>query len=50
MVNIVVRVWTSTDNFWSVFFDMNEKVYKRFAEVGLNIPFPQMDVHLHQKS
>ena len=49
-VNIVVRVWTSTDNFWSVFFDMNEKVYKRFAEVGLNIPFPQMDVHLHQKS
>ena len=49
-VNIVVRVWTSTDNFWSVFFDMNEKVYKRFAEVGLNFQFPQMDVHLHQKS
>ena len=28
---------------------MNERVYKRFAEVGLNIPFPQLDVHLKTK-
>jgi len=47
-VNIVVRAWTSTGNFWDVFFDMNEKVYKQFAVVGLNIPYPQMDVHIHQ--
>jgi len=25
---------------------MNEKVYKNFTGAGLNIPFPQMDVHL----
>ena len=49
-VDIVVRAWVKAENYWGVFFDMNEKVYKRFAEVGLNIPFPQMDVHLHQKS
>ena len=48
-VNIVVRAWTSTGNFWNVFFDMNEKVYKQFPIVGLNIPYPQMDVHLHQE-
>ena len=48
-VNIVVRAWTSTEDFWSVFFDMNEKVYKQFPIVGLNIPYPQMDVHLHQE-
>lgn len=48
-VNIVVRAWTSTGDFWSVFFDMNEKVYKQFPIVGLNIPYPQMDVHLHQE-
>ena len=47
-VNIVVRAWTSTGDFWNVFFDMNEKVYKQFAVVGLNIPYPQMDVHIHQ--
>lgn len=48
-VNIVVRAWTSTGDFWNVFFDMNEKVYKQFALVGLNIPYPQMDVHIHQE-
>ncbi len=48
-VNIVVRAWTSTGDFWNVFFDMNEKVYKQFPIVGLNIPYPQMDVHLHQE-
>ena len=48
-VNIVVRAWTSTGDFWSVFFDMSEKVYKQFPIVGLNIPYPQMDVHLHQE-
>ena len=46
-VNIVVRAWTASSDYWGVFFDMNEKVYKRFAEVGLNIPYPQMDVHLY---
>ena len=48
-VNIVVRAWTSTGDFWNVFFDMNEKVYKQFPIVGLNIPYPQMDVHIHQE-
>lgn len=48
-VNIVVRVWTASSDYWGVFFDMNEKVYKRFAEVGLNIPYPQMDVHLYRQ-
>ncbi|HHP7240295.1 MAG TPA: mechanosensitive ion channel family protein [Cyclobacteriaceae bacterium] len=47
-VNIVVRVWVNAENYWPVNFDMNEKVYKRFASEGLNIPFPQMDVHVHQ--
>jgi small conductance mechanosensitive channel len=46
-VNFVVRVWVDASDYWGVFFDMNEKVYKVFAEKGLNIPFPQMDVHVH---
>ncbi len=45
-VNIVVRVWAKGADYWDVFFDMNEKVYKTFSKEGLNIPFPQMDVHL----
>ena len=46
-VDIVVRAWVKAENYWGVFFDMNEKVYKTFAEENLNIPFPQMDVHLY---
>ncbi|MEQ8713654.1 MAG: mechanosensitive ion channel, partial [Cyclobacteriaceae bacterium] len=45
-VNIVVRVWVNPADYWGLFFDMNEKVYKEFGDHGLNIPFPQMDVHL----
>lgn len=48
-VNFAVRVWVNAEDFWSVYFDMNEKVYKRFGDYKLNIPFPQMDVHVHNK-
>ena len=47
-VNLTVRVWVNTDDYWAVFFDVNEKVYNAFRREGLNIPFPQMDVHLHK--
>jgi len=49
-VDFVVRAWVDTDNYWEVFFEMNEKVYKQFPAVGLNIPFPQMDVYIKNKS
>lgn len=45
-VNIAVRAWVKSPDFWGVFFDMNEKVYKTFSEENINIPFPQLDVHL----
>ncbi len=47
-VNFVVRAWVKSSDFWAVFFEMNEKVYNTFNAQGLNIPFPQMDVHVHQ--
>ncbi|MDA3865417.1 MAG: mechanosensitive ion channel [Salinivirgaceae bacterium] len=48
-VNFAVRAWVNADDYWSVFFDMNEKVYKRFADYNLNIPFPQVDMHVHNE-
>lgn len=45
-VDITVRAWVNSADYWAVFFSMNEKVYKTFAIEGLNIPFPQMDVHV----
>ena len=47
-VNIVVRVWVNASDYWGVYFRLNEEVYKTFDKEGLNIPFPQTDVHLHQ--
>jgi small conductance mechanosensitive channel len=47
-VNFVVRAWVDAADYWAVFFDMNDKVYKTFDKEGLNIPYPQMDVHVHQ--
>lgn len=45
-VNFTVRVWVDGPDYWGVFFDMNEKVYTKFPDYDLNIPFPQMDVHV----
>jgi small conductance mechanosensitive channel len=46
-VNITLRVWAKTDDYWDVHFKMQEKIYTEFGKEGLNIPFPQMDVHVH---
>ncbi len=47
-VNFTVRAWVNSGDYWPVFFAMNEQVYNTFAKEGLNIPFPQMDVHVHK--
>ncbi|NIJ43826.1 small conductance mechanosensitive channel [Wenyingzhuangia heitensis] len=49
-VNFAVRAWVNSADYWGVYFDTNAKVYNEFNKVGLNIPFPQMDVHVHKAS
>jgi small conductance mechanosensitive channel len=49
-VNFAVRAWVNAPDYWGVYFEMNEQVYKTFEQEGLNIPFPQMDVHIHKDS
>jgi small conductance mechanosensitive channel len=46
-VNFVLRPWVKTEDYWGVYFDLTEAVKKRFDEVGISIPFPQRDVHVH---
>ncbi len=48
-VNVVVRVWAEASDYWNIYFDTNLKVYTTFNNEGINIPFPQMDVHVHNK-
>jgi small conductance mechanosensitive channel len=47
-VDFVVRPWSRTSDYWTVYWDITRKVKKRFDEEGISIPFPQRDVHLVQ--
>lgn len=44
-VNIVVRVWVKSADYWNVYFDMNKTVYKVFNEKNISFPFPQLTIH-----
>ena len=46
-VNLKLRVWVKSEDYWSLFFDITENVKKQFDGAGISIPFPQQDVHLY---
>lgn len=45
-VNISVRAWVNSADYWGTFFAVNELIYKTLPEQGIEFPFPQMDVHM----
>ena len=45
-VNFFVRVWCKNEDYFKIYFDLLEKVKLEFDKEGINIPYPQMDVHL----
>ena len=47
-VNIAVRPWVKTSEYWPLYFDLTERVKLAFDEQGISIPFPQRDVHMHE--
>ena len=47
-VDIVVRPWVNTGDYWRVYFDLTQSIKTEFDREGISIPFPQRDVHLHQ--
>ena len=44
-VNIKIRVWVKTDDYWAVNFQMNKDIYETFNKEGIEFPFPQLTVH-----
>ena len=44
-VDIAIRLWVKSEDYWGVFFDTNETIYKTFNKEGINFPFPQLTVH-----
>ena len=47
-VDLVVRPWVNTEDYWKVYFSLNETIKLTFDEKGISFPFPQQDVHLIQ--
>lgn len=47
-VGFVVKVWTKTEDYWTVHYNLLEKVKIKFDEENISIPYPQMDVHVKQ--
>ena len=45
-IDFVLRVWTKSEDYWDVNFDLTEQIYKELKAKGLNIPFPQVTVHI----
>jgi small conductance mechanosensitive channel len=49
-VNFVVRPWVKTADYWAVYFDLMENIKLALDEANINIPYPQMDVHVQKEA
>lgn len=47
-VNFVVRPWVKTEDYWGVYFDAMQGIKEALDAAGIEIPFPQMNVHLNK--
>ena len=45
-VILVIRPWVKTADYWGFYFDFQKAMKKAYDNAGINIPYPQMDVHL----
>lgn len=49
-INFVCKPWVNSEDYWDVYYQTQEQVKLEFDKVGLTIPYPQRDVHLHQSN
>ena len=45
-INFAFRPWVKCEDYWDLFFELQERIKVRFDEENITIPFPQRDVHL----
>jgi small conductance mechanosensitive channel len=49
-VNLVIRPWVKTENYWPVYFELLETIKTELDNAGIEIPFPQLSVHVNQEN
>ncbi len=47
-INLQLRAWTKTEDYWAVKGDLTRAIYETYMKEGIEIPFPQMDVHIKE--
>ncbi len=47
-VDLIIRPWVKTSDYWDVYFDLIETVKLTFDEKQISFPYPQQDVHLYK--
>ena len=40
---VMARAWTKSETYWSVYYDINEKIYNELPKSGINFPFPHQE-------
>lgn len=45
-VNINMRCWTNSGDYWNLLFDLTKQSKQSLAAAGITIPFPQRDLHI----
>ena len=45
-VQLIVRPWVEATDYWAVYWDSLEKIKLQFDAAGIEIPFPQMSLHM----
>ncbi len=47
-VQFVMRAWVKSDDYWPVFYAINERIYNDLPANGILFPYPQLEVHLNK--
>jgi len=45
-LNLQLRPWANTADYWTVKGDITKGIYEALGKAGIEIPFPQLDVHV----
>jgi len=46
---LAFNVWVKTENYWDLYFNINEEIKESLDKAKIEIPFPQRDIHLYNK-
>lgn len=49
-INLTVRAWTRSSDYWPLYFEMNRRFFTELPLKGFSFPFPQLDVHVNPQA